>query len=157
MQIRPHVQAELEASTPPTEVVQERVRQYLALSQLSLSELAHRVHYGPNSLSIFMAGGYISQRVALTDVRIRRALADYMDANPLTADTTGGVSPEDGQLYETANVQVLREWFTRCLNHREMAVVYGPPGAQKTFVLSHLIAQYNLREIPKNGHGTRAY
>ena len=38
-----------------------------------------------------------------------------------------------------------------------MAGVYGPPGAQKTFVFTHLVAEHNRREISKNGHGTRAY
>lgn len=152
MKILPHVLAELEATTPSTADVQDRVHLYLSTSQMTMKELARRINYGANSLSIFMAGKYISMHIALTDVRLRRSLVDFMDAHPIEVQA----GPE-GKLYETSNVAVMRHWFTRCLDNREMAVVYGPPGAQKTFVLTHLMAEHNLREIPKNGHGTRAY
>ena len=143
---------ELEATTPPTAEVQDRVRQYLLVAQLSSSELARRVHVGGNSLSIFMAGRYIESGISLTDVRIRRKLVDFMDAHPVEIATT-----TQGRLHETSNVKVMRHWFERCLDRREMAGVYGPPGAQKTFVFTHLVAEHNRREISKNGHGTRAY
>ena len=144
---------ELEATTPPTAEVQDRVRQYLLVAQISLAELAARTHRGTNSLSLFMNDRYTGEKgVAMSDVRLRRALVDFMNAHPVEIATT-----TQGRLHETSNVKVMRQWFERCLARREMAGLYGPPGAQKTFVFTHLVAEHNRREISKNGHGTRAY
>ena len=142
----------LEATTPPTAQVLDRTRNYLALAQISIAELAHRIRYGSSSLRRFLNGTYIEVGNAATDVHIRRALNEFMNAHPIEISTV-----TSGRLHETANVRIMRHWFDRCLARRELAFVYGPPGAQKTFVFSHLVAEHNLREIGKNGHGTRAY
>ena len=144
--------AELEARTPPTAEVQQRVREYMELAQLTIKELAARVSYGTESLSWFLNDKYTTVGQNATDINIRRALVDFMDAYPVTVSTR-----LDGSLHETGNVTTMRYWFERCLERREMAFAYGPPGAQKTFVARHLEAEHNLREIPKNGHGTRAH
>ena len=153
MKINQERLAEMERTTPDTAAVQERVRGYMPLAGLTIKEFAFRVGYGANSLTWFMTGKYHTTGGTISDVRIRRALTDFMDANPVEITTQAG----GGNLYETSNVSVMRHWFEYCLATREMAFVYGPPGAQKTFVLRHLEAEHNRRELPKNGHGTRAH
>ncbi|QHN04399.1 AAA family ATPase [Granulicella sp. WH15] len=152
MKIRPEVLEQLEASTPSTEAVQKRVREYLAVAQLTIDDFARRVGRGHSGVKIFLSGKYITSTGSSSDVRIRRALVEFMDAHPIEISTQ-----TNGKLYETSNVRVMREWFDRCRDGREMAVIYGPPGSQKTFVFSHLIAEHNRRELSKNGHGSRAY
>ena len=83
---------------------------------------------------------------------IREAAENYMDRHPLSAGSGG-----DAHLYETENVRQLRYWFELCLEQRLMAVIYGPPGSQKTFVAQHLVAEYNRRELAREGQRDRAY
>ena len=152
MRITPDQALALESRTPPTAEVQERARRYMEVAQLSIKEFAARVNYGTNSMGWFLNGKYLTVGQNLSDIRIRRALTDFMDAFPVEIATR-----LTGHLHETGNVRVMRHWFDRCLARQEMAFAYGPPGAQKTFVAQHLVAEHNLREIPKNGHGTRAF
>ncbi len=152
MQIPKDRLAVMEAATPAAEELRARTRAYMATAQLTMPQMAQRINYGRSSLAYFMAGTYISSGFAQTDVQIRKALCDYMDANPVEVETG-----THGRLHETGNVAVMRKWFQHCIDRREMVGIYGPPGAQKTFVFEHLVAEHNAREIPKNGHGTRAY
>jgi len=142
----------LEATTPPSPVVQERARAYMDTAQLSQVELARRIGYGVSAVRYFMSGLYVERGIAATDVQIRRALVNFMDANPVDVEDA-----IDGKLYDTANVRMLQHWFDYCLQERDMAAVYGAAGSQKTWAAKYLVAQHNQREIPKNGHGTRAY
>ncbi len=61
------------------------------------------------------------------------------------------------KLYETENVRLLSKYFYEALDHSRAYYVHGTPGAQKTYVLQHLIAELNRSEIAKNGEGRRAY
>ena len=109
MIIAEHKLLELEATTPKTADVQDRVRQYLLVAQISLGELADRCHRGRNSLSLFMTNRYTGEGgVAISDVRLRKALVDFMDAHPVEIATT-----TNGRLHETSNVKVMRHWFER--------------------------------------------
>jgi len=55
------------------------------------------------------------------------------------------------------NARLLHQYFYEALDHRRAYYLYGAPGAQKTYVLQHLIAELNRSEIAKNGEGRRAH
>ena len=141
----------LESRTLPGDRVREMVREYCAKTQIPQKELARRIGYGTSTLNIFMADNYVGN-VAASDARIRVALTDFMAAHPIS-------TPEGsaGTLYETENVKRMRRLFDSCLRDRAMAFCYGAPGSQKTWVMTKLVAEHNFRELPKNGHGSRAY
>jgi type II secretory pathway predicted ATPase ExeA len=63
----------------------------------------------------------------------------------------------NGKLYETENVRLVRKCFYEALDGKRACYFRGAPGSQKTFVLQHLIAELNRGEISKNGNGRRAF
>jgi DNA transposition AAA+ family ATPase len=141
----------LEATLPPVEVTRQKVREYISRADMTQPQFAKMAGYSSTAVVQFMNGSY-SQRAG-TDVVIREALETAMQRNPV-----GVVSTEAaGNLYETENVADLRKWFNHCHRRRALAFCYGPPGSQKTYVLKHLIAEFNRRELAKEGVRNRAF
>lgn len=97
-----------------------------------------------------MTGQY--HKVSSNDSALRAALTDFFNTYPLAIE-----EPVAGRLYETQNVRLLRRYFNEALERGRAVYVEGAPGCQKTFVVQHLIAELNRREIAKNGTGRRAY
>ena len=142
----------LEATTPSTADVQTLTRAYLQTAQVSIAELATRIGYHSVTLSQFLNGTYMTNGAVQNDIRVRRALVDFIQAHPIAISTE-----TVGHLHETSNVQVMRTWFERCLRNRDMAFVYGAPGSQKTFVFEHLIATHNREALAGGVHASRAF
>ena len=142
----------LSAILPPLEQTQARVLEYCSRADITRAQFARMVGYGGSTVQLFLQGRY--SEVAASDLALRDAIETYIGLHPLVASTEGA---DEGRLYETENVQELRRWFEYCQQHRALAFVYGPPGSQKTFVLQHLIAEFNRRELADERSRNRAY
>ncbi len=122
---------------PGTRETVVALREYMGLADLSYAEMAERVGYSRPAIAHFLGGDYA--KLASTDKNLRVALWDYMHRNPV-----GPRVCVNGRLFETENFRRIREYFTAAVESGEVALLYGPPGTQKTFVLEHLIAARNL-------------
>jgi|SRR3954469_10361945 DNA transposition AAA+ family ATPase len=124
-----------------------QLMQYLDQSGLTIGDFAKRVGYSSVALHHFVQGRYPGNPKHICD-----AAKTFMEQHPIAA-----AADLEGKLHETANVRVWREIFFECLDNQRAAVVYGPPGIQKSFPVEHLIAELNRLDLAKNGHGRRAY
>lgn len=125
-----------DADIPGTQETLDALRSYMERADLSVTEAAERIGYARSSLNLFLLGRYCN--VANNDLAIRAAVWDYMRRYPVAPS----VSPR-GRLFETKNVRIMRDYFTAAVERGEIALIYGPPGTQKTFTLAHLVAERN--------------
>jgi DNA transposition AAA+ family ATPase len=135
---------------PASAKVRELTKDYIERSGMSPAEFGLRISYSPESIYKFLRNTYAD--VAGTDAPLRSAVLDFIGAHPLDAED----GDAKGRLYETENVRLLRKYFHAALESGFAYYVDGGPGSQKTFVLQHLIAELNRREI-NDGTGKRAY
>jgi DNA transposition AAA+ family ATPase len=135
---------------PASNVARRQLKDYLERSGMSVAEFASRIEYSAESIYKFLSNTYAD--IASTDLPLRRAMLEFITAHPL-----GGGDVAEGRLYETENVRLLRKYFYAALDNGFAYYVDGGPGSQKTFVVQHLIAELNRKEISKNGSGRRAY
>ena len=126
-----------------------RVNDYIARSGLSLPDFARRVGCGHSSLQHFLRGTY--SNVAGTAVHLVKKLDAFMEAYQI-----GPVTRVMGELYETANVQMIEATFEKLLPRPVAYMIYAPPGSQKSFVLEHQVARLNAAELADD-HGRRAF
>lgn len=125
---------------PPTAEVQRALREYMGKLDLSLDQMADRLNKGRSTLDIFLYSDY-EKRLHASDIHLRKAIWDYLTRNPIEVRAR-----TRGKLFATENYRRIRKYFLRALEHGEVALLYGPPGTQKTFVLEHLIAEMNREE-----------
>jgi len=130
--------------------VRADVVDYLARTGMGVADFGRRIGYTSETLRKFLNDRYES--VGRSASHLRTAMQSYMEQHPIQAPTR-----IHGDLYETANVRAIRDTFQRLLPRPVAYMIYAPPGSQKTFVLEHEVARLNLEELPKNGHGRRAY
>jgi DNA transposition AAA+ family ATPase len=144
--------AQIESTLPPVEVTREKLRDYMSRADISREQFAEMTGYSVTSISLFQAGKY-GKDSKRTDVFLRRSIEEMMARHPL------GLSVDEiqGKLYETENVTDLRHWFEQCHRRRALAFCYGPPGSQKTYVLKHLVCEFNRRELSRTDAANRAY
>lgn len=140
----------LESSIPDAKAVREQLQDYLGRTGLEVSDFARRINYSRVALNFFMNDKY--QNIAANDSAIRSAIRDFIHAHPIAVEQEF----EDGKIYATENVRLLRRYFYDALDKGYAYYIYGPPGTQKTFILQHLIAELNRSEVSKNGSGRRA-
>ena len=154
MPISEQTRAALEMRLPPAEETRARARRYMLAADLQTAAFAKLFGYSAVALSAFLRGTYTtSARIGRTDLLVREAIESYIARHPLDTASTGG---DTETLYETENVAQIRHWFDHCHSNRALAFIYGPPGSQKTFVLQHLIAQFNRRVLGQDARH-RAY
>jgi len=122
---------------PPTAEVQRALREYMGKLDLSLEQMADRIGKGRSTLGLFLYSDY-EKRLHTRDIHLRKAIWDYIERNPIEVRAR-----TRGRLFATENYRRIRKYFLRALEHGEVALLYGPPGTQKTFVLEHLIAEMN--------------
>jgi DNA transposition AAA+ family ATPase len=80
--------------------------------------------------------------VANGDLMIRRLIWDYLERNPIAPGA--GLLPENaGRLFRTRNFRIISTYLAAACDEGEVCLLYGPPGTQKTFVLSHQLAERN--------------
>jgi DNA transposition AAA+ family ATPase len=152
MPVTPEVVARIESTLPPMEMTLQRLNDYLSRADMPVTQFAKMAGRSESAIRLFRAGTYVKYNVR-TDVLLRRAIEDTLERHPVGAVETEA----DGALYETENVADLRKWFTHCHERRALAFCYGPPGSQKTFVLKHLVAEFNRRELVRTDAHNRAY
>jgi len=121
---------------PPAREVRERIARYIALSGMTVAEFASHAGYSVVALDKFLNGRY--SRIASTDLYVRAAATKFMDLNSIELHAAAR-----GRLFTTENCRRIRRYFLRAAEHGEVALLHGPPGTQKTFVLEHLIAERN--------------
>jgi DNA transposition AAA+ family ATPase len=123
---------------PDSETVRAALRKYLGVMDMTTAQFAERIHRGESTINLFVQGRY--HKVASDDSLMRNLIWDYLERNPITADVD--VLPEGaGRLFHTKNFRIISEYFASACDEGEVCLLYGPPGTQKTFVLSHMIAE----------------
>jgi type II secretory pathway predicted ATPase ExeA len=133
-----------------------QAREYMARTGLNETDFAYRLRskggssYSRTTVNLFLNDRY--HIISSDDSAICDAIRDFMEKNPIAL-----LQENNGKLYETQNVKLVRKCFYEALDGRRACYFRGAPGSQKTFVLQHLIAELNRSEISKNGHGRRAF
>ncbi len=124
-------------SAPDSETVKSALRKYLALTNLSIPQFATEIGRAHSTIQIWIAGHQRGD-----DSLLCRKVWDYIERHP--------VDPMDelrrahsGQLFETENCRIIRRYVEAACEQGEICLIYGPPGTQKTFVLSHLVMERN--------------
>ena len=140
----------LALNLPESNDVRRELQDYLARTGLNAVDFARRINYSSESLHSFINGRY--HRQAASDAALRAAILNFIHAHPVAVQDEAM-----GPLYETSNTRLLRKYFRQALEKHRAIYVHGAPGSQKTFVLQNLVAELNRTEIPKNGHGRRAF
>lgn len=125
--------------------VRAQVERYLDRTGLTHGDFARRIGYSVAAMHLFMQERY---KGSLDN--ICGAAKEFMALHPIASATQ-----QQGRLYETANVRAWREIFYECLDRGRAAVVYGPPGIQKSFPVESLIAELNAANLAEGRR--RAY
>jgi len=140
----------LEAELGLNDAMIAKIRDYMGRSGLSEKNFAQRIEYSHQTLRAFLGGTY--HQVAGSAKNIRAAADKFMSVNPIEPPTT-----INGELYDTANVRIIRKTFEQLLPKPVAYMIYAPPGSQKTFALQNEVARFNRQEMPLDGSGRRAY
>jgi DNA transposition AAA+ family ATPase len=125
---------------PGGDTVRSTLRNYLGVMDMTPGQFAERIQRGESTINIFLQDRY--HKVAGDDTLIRKAIWDYLQRNPITASVSSMPSAS-GRLFRTKNFRIIAEYLASACEDNEVCLLYGPPGTQKTFVLSHLIAERN--------------
>jgi len=129
-----------QVKAPDSGTVRAALRNYLGVMDLTAGQFAERIRRGESTIHLFMRGDY--GRVAADDSLIRRLIWDYLERNPIAANV-GGLPQSSGRLFRTKNFRIIAGYLAASCDEGEVCLLYGPPGTQKTFVLSHEIAGRN--------------
>ncbi|HWQ03672.1 MAG TPA: AAA family ATPase [Candidatus Nitrosotenuis sp.] len=131
-----------EVQPPPTAEVQHALREYMGKLDLTIEQIAERIGKGRSTLGLFLYSNY-QRRTGSSDLWLRRAIWDFLQRHPIEVRAR-----VHGRLFATENVRRIRKYFLRAVERGDVALLYGPPGTQKTFALEHLIAENNLAGRP---------
>ena len=123
---------------------------YLERTGLTEADFAPRIGYAHGTLRIFLSDRY--HRVAGSSKNICRAIRNYIETNPILPP-----AQPFGLLYETSNTRAIRDTFDALIGRPVAYMLYGPPGSQKSFVLEHLVAEFNRRELACKGERRAFY
>jgi DNA transposition AAA+ family ATPase len=125
---------------PDSSTVREALKNYMGVMDLTPAQFAERTQRGESTINLFLQDRY--RKVGADDLMIRKLIWDYLERNPIAPD--GGALPGcPGRLFRTKNYRIISEYLTSACDEGAVCLLYGPPGTQKTFALSHLIAQRN--------------
>jgi DNA transposition AAA+ family ATPase len=141
MNITPELTAQLEATLPPTAETIAKMREYMAKADMTIPQFAQLCGRSRAGINNLLQNAYTKYNIA-SDLLVRRAVEETMLRYPVTAPEQSG-----GPMFETENSAELRYWFQHCHANRALAYCYGPPGSQKTFVLKHLVAEFNCEHL----------
>ena len=123
--------------------VRAKLLDYMERTGLSEGDFAGRIGYSRETLRKFISDRF--HFVAGSSKNICRAISKCMAANPI-----GPKTAVFGELYNTANVRAMRDTFKQLLRRPVAYMIYAPPGSQKSFVLEHLVAELNRKEVKKS-------
>ncbi|HLJ89548.1 MAG TPA: AAA family ATPase [Candidatus Angelobacter sp.] len=128
---------------PEIKALIERTRRHLERQGLTQKSLAFRINYSQAALSHFMNRNY---HWAAQD-QIANSILQYLDRAEANLK-----KKKPAKLYETANVQLIRQMLHVALERSTACYLRGAPGTQKSFVLETLI-----EEINRNSNEPQAY
>jgi DNA transposition AAA+ family ATPase len=129
-----------QVNAPGPATVRSALRNYMGVLDLTSAQFAERIQRGESTVNLFLQNRYL--KVGSDDSMMRKHIWDYLERNPIEGG--GDVLPEtSGQLFRTRNVEIISQYLAAACDDGEVCLLYGPPGTQKTFVLSHLIAERN--------------
>src|ERR1022692_1881521 len=112
------------------QVTRARLIDYLQRTGLTQAEFARRIDYASKTLRMFLTDKWY--HVAGNSVYICRAINKYIDVHPIAP-----VTQPFGEIFDTANVRVMRQTFQQLLKRPVAYMIYAPPGSQKSYVLEH--------------------
>jgi DNA transposition AAA+ family ATPase len=143
----------IQSTIPGAKEIATLAHEYLGQEGISMRELASRVGYSRETLNQLFNGNYSSGSRTEGHLKLRSELFTFFQQE--RAALAGHA--DSGTLYETGNVQLIRQYFSLALDRRRSLYFRGAPGCQKTYVLRRLVRDFNAAEAAKNGHGRRAY
>jgi type II secretory pathway predicted ATPase ExeA len=143
--------ARLAASPSERAEARGALTDYLQRTGASVDDFARRIGFAPNTLRLFLSDKY-HVRLAESSHRIYCAITSFIAANPIRP-----AAQPFGLLYETANMRAIRQTFEALLRRPVAYMIYAPPGSQKSFVLEHLVAELNQREMAAGGNRRAFY
>ena len=146
-----HNRAAMEAEADANEAMRKELNDYLARTGMSQADFAHRINYAKPTVRMFMSGSY--HNISRSARNFVHACREFMDLYPAS---TGITTRTLGELYDTANVQIIRQTFAKLLPRPVAYMLYAPPGSQKSFVLEHEVSRLNAEQIA-DASGYRAF
>jgi DNA transposition AAA+ family ATPase len=151
MSLLPHSERQLfQVAKDHRHACQIAVIDYVDRTGIHPSDFAKRIGFSARTITTFL--GKKNLNVSRAEWNIIKAAQAYMEAHPIAP-----VRPVEGDLFETANVRLIRDTFTKLLIRPRAFMIYAPPGSQKTFVVQHEVYALNQREIAKGQNAGRAY
>ncbi len=140
MRITEELKQNLEASLPKSMTTRQKLVAYKQQGNLTWDQVAMLCGRGRVSVERFSKDKY--EQTAESDLLIRRDLETMFERYPLAITQAAR-----GELYQTENVATLRKWFSFCHANSAMALIYGPPGSQKTFVTRRMVEDFNAAHL----------
>jgi hypothetical protein len=142
------------------DAVRRIVDRFLAVSGYTDGDLADAAGVGRVALNHFRHGRYGLGNVSdSSELNVCAKLKDYCEPR-LAAFTSGAViggRSGSGAVYRTGNYQLVRKAVFSAVNHGWTYCIDGAPGTRKTFLLRAAIAEIELADAAKNGHGRRVF
>ncbi|MEZ2347403.1 AAA family ATPase [Terriglobus sp. RCC_193] len=140
MRITEELKQSLESSLPKSMTTRQKLVAYKEHGNLTWDQVAMLCGRGRVSVERFSKDKY--EQTADSDLLIRRDLETMFERYPLAI-----TQATRGELYQTENVATLRKWFSFCHANSAMALIYGPPGSQKTFVTRRMVEDFNAAHL----------
>jgi DNA transposition AAA+ family ATPase len=125
-------------AAPDAETLRAEVRRYLSITGMSIPQFADELGRGQSTIGIWLTKSY---RVKNDDL-LRRKIWDFLQRHQIDSAAELHRS-QSGHLYETQNWRIIRTYMMAACERGEVCLLYGPPGTQKTFALSRLVADRN--------------
>jgi DNA transposition AAA+ family ATPase len=129
-----------QVNAPDSETVRAALRKYLGVMDLTAGQFAERVRRGESTVNAFLLGYY--RTAGCGDSMIRKQIWDYLERFPISADV--GMPPNSsGRLFQTKQFYLISGYFAAACDQGAVCLLHGPPGTQKSYALTHLIAERN--------------
>lgn len=128
---------------PDSNTVRESLKNYMGVLDLTPAQFAERVRRGESTINLFLQDRY--RKVGVDDSMMRKHIWDFLSRNPIAQDGVG-LPACCGRLFRTKNFGIIAGYLAAACDDGAVCLLYGPPGTQKTFALSHEIAERNREE-----------
>ena len=131
----------LALQTPPYAVVMDAANRWLVRRGLSAREFARLLNKGHSTINLFLQGRWEQHMAGTKYAQVNPELLtarvwEYLQAHPLEAKR----KPTD-KLLPTRSAGEIRRLCQAGLFHGAFVILYGPPSAEKSFVLENFAAE----------------
>lgn len=131
---------------PPHDEVVEAANCWCVQRGISAADFASLLGKGRSTLNIFLQGHWMAHPGIVNPELLTAQVWEYISANPAREPRC----PSE-RLLDTQGAKLIRKRFESARRGASV-LLYGPPAAEKSFVLEHLVAE---REVA--GHGDAIY